>query len=725
MKISSAQLNIISKPLDMRVFLEGPAGCGKTTTGVERMLELMARGVGGESILLLLPQRTLAEPYYNALLHPGVINGGMVSILTVGGLAQRMIDLFWPLVSQQAGFAKPDELPVFLTMETAQYYMAHLVSPLLDEGYFGSVTIERNRLYSQIIDNLNKAAFVGFPYTEIGERLKRAWTGDPGQIQVYEEVQLCATRFREFCLAHNLLDFSLQIEVFRGHVWPLDICRHYLNRTYRHLIYDNLEEDTPVAHDLVAEWLPDFDSALLIYDRDAGYRRFLGADTQTAYQFKELCDDSYELNESFISSAAVQALNQSLTGAIRQPGVPIVVMKSDQSNKISEGEGPGAGQISDRDKILLSTALGIEYHRFYPEMLDWVADRTQGLVYEDSVPPSEIVIVAPYMSDALRFSLINRLEARHIPVRTHRPSRSLREEPAALCLLTLAAIANPGWGYVPSRFDFAYALVQAIEGLDLIRAQLLSEIVYRERGDSVTISSFDLINPLMQERITYRYGERYEQLRQWLEENKTEGISEDHGEPFDYFLSRLFGELLSQPGFGFHENYRSGEIAANLIESVQKFRRVVGGQLSEAGIPLGREYQNVLHSGVIQAQFLRSWADQEGDAVLIAPAYTFLMSNRPVEVQFWLDIGSRGWYQRLNQPLTQPFVLSRDWSPERLWTDGDEIAISQDNLVRLTVGLLRRCRQRLYLGLSDLGEAGYEQRGMLLHAFQRVLRQVN
>ncbi len=133
-----------------------------------------------------------------------------------------MVNLFWPLVSETSGFAQPDASPVFLTLETAQYYMAHLVRPLLDEQrLFDSVTLERNRLFSQILDNLNKAALVGFSYLDIGERLKTAWVGEPGQLRVYEDVQTCASLFRQFCLQHNLLDFSLQIEVFCSAVWPL------------------------------------------------------------------------------------------------------------------------------------------------------------------------------------------------------------------------------------------------------------------------------------------------------------------------------------------------------------------------------------------------------------------------------------------------------------------------------------------------------------------------
>ena len=45
-----------------------------------------------------------------------------------------------------------------------------------------------------------------------------------------------------------------------------------------------------------------------------------------------------------------------------------------------------------------------------------------------------------------------------------------------LGLLTLAALAHPDWEERPAAFDIAYALRQAIDGLDLVRAQLLSEV---------------------------------------------------------------------------------------------------------------------------------------------------------------------------------------------------------------------------------------------------------
>ena len=144
-------------------------------------------------------------------------------------------------------------------------------------------------------------------------------------------------------------------------------------------------------------------------------------------------------------------------------------------------------------------------------------------------------------------------------------------------------------------------------------------------------------------------------------------------------------------------------------------------------LTLGREYIAMLSEGVIAAQYLGAWKMKADNAVLVAPAYTFLMQNRAVAVQFWLNPGSDGWVERLFQPLTHPYVLSRGWdnAEGHYWTDADDVTANQETLARLTTGLLRRCKERLYLGLSELGESGFEQRGVLLKAFQQVLQDGN
>jgi hypothetical protein len=550
---------------------------------------------------------------------------------------------------------------------------------------------------------------------------------------MYDQAQAVANTFRAYCLSHNLLDFSLQVETFFSYGMTEPVCRDYLLNRYRHLIVDNLEEDTPRAHDLLKLWLDRCETALLVMDWQAGYRAFLGADPDGAAELKWACQDWLALDRSLVMSSHVAGLGHELVSslgsqvsqALLEPALGV------QGLLASEGEQP-----------VPHSALAFEPVRFQPQMLEWVGDQVAGLVREQGVPPDEIVILAPYLGDALRFALSDVLSRLEIPVRSHRPSRALRDEPATRCLLTLAALAHPAWQHCPTPDDVAHALMVAIDDLDLVRARLLTEITFRTQEGCPLLTSFERIRSDTQQRISFVLGHRFERLRAWLVDYaKAEALE------LDAFVSRCFSEVLSRRGFGFYGDLDGGQVVANLIESIRKFRRAVQSTYPQDGarpsgappsdavpvpgtVPqiesdasLGLEYVQMVEQGVIAATYVTSWQAEPAGAVLVAPAYTFLMINRPVDVQFWLDVGSRGWWERLYQPLTHPYVLSRAWSEGEVWGDDHEFAARQMALGRLILGLLRRCRKRVYLGIADLGAQGYEQRGPLLQAVQRVLRQ--
>jgi hypothetical protein len=694
------------------IFLSGPAGAGKTSLAVRRLGYLAEQGIPAEQILILVPQRTLATPYDQALHSATTPPGGLVDIATVGGLARRTLDLFWPLVAENAEFARPDHPPRFLTLETAQYLMDRIVEPFVVQGAFDGVTISRARLVSQIIDNLNKAAAVGFPPDEIAARLKNAWAAESARLRIYDQVQAVALAFRRACLAQNLLDWSLQIELFWHHLLPLPQFRRYLLGGYRHLIVDNTEEDIPVSHDLLRIWLPLCESALVIHDTDGGYRVFLGADPEGALALSELCCQRVVLDGSHVSSPAVAALGRELAAPLQKPD--------------------SARSADPR------TALRFESHRFHPQMLDWVAQEVSQLVLAEGIPAGDIALLAPFLSDALRFSLIEKLDRYHIPVRTHRPSRELREEAATRCLLTLAKLAHPAWRRSPPAADVAHALALAVADMDPVRARLLTDIVYRVQDGQPALTPFYQIVPETQERISYLLGGRYDELWRWIQDIIQATGGADLAEGLDHFLSRLFGEILSQVGFGFHRDFDAGAATANLIESIQKFRQsfvaLPEGAGSEASQPqavggaatstdLSLEYVDMVERGVVAAQYVSSWQIRPENAVLLVPAYTFLMMNQPATIQFWLDAGSRAWIERIYQPLTHPYVLRRDWPQDQKWVDEDERRVREETLGRLLLGLTRRCRQCIYLAFSELNERGYEQQGPLLQAVQRMLRQ--
>jgi hypothetical protein len=690
----TAEQNLILNQLEGKhTFLEGIAGTGKTTVGAAYLDQLLNSGVNASSILILVPQRTLAFPYYDIVHQVGLPPGGTSDILTLGGLSQRMIALFWPIISENAGFAHPENPPIFLTLETAQYYMSRIVSPLLEKGYFDSVTIEPTRIYSQVLDNLNKSALVGFSHETISEKLLQSWIGKPEQTRVYVEAQECANLFRQYCLENNLLDFSLQLQTFVQVLWPSHLFQQYIRSKYRHLIYDNVEEDAPVTHDLLLEWLPNFESSLVIYDQEDGYRIFLGADPGSSYRLKQVSPQKARLDRSFTNNRAQVDFMQSLGGIIRRE------------------------PLDPLDKEIRNI-FQVSFLKYYPDMIDWVCSTVQDLITEGA-PAGQISILSPYLTDSQRFSMMNRLEDMGIPVVSHRPSRSLREESSAQCLLTLAKLAHPRWDLNINRHEIRYMLLQSIDGLDLVRADLLAKIAYRRSSGVQQLNSFDKINPDMQERITHSFGERYEHIRSWL-------LDYASLEPLalDIFLGKLFGEILSQPGFGFHGRYDAADITARLIESVQKFRLMVMGASRFDLDEIGKEYIQMLAEGVVAAQSLQSWERSSEDAVFLSPAYTFLMQNRPVRYQFWLDIGNLGWWERLNQPLTQPYVLSRNWPGTQKWTDVNEYNADQETLVRLTAGLIRRCTGKIYLCAASYNEQGENTKGPLLKAVQNMMRKL-
>jgi hypothetical protein len=681
-----------------------------------------------------------------------------VDILTLNGLALQTIDLFWPLVSDQAGFGRPQAKPIFLTIETAQYYLRQAIEPLLSQGYFDPnvvpITISLPRLMSQILDNLNKAALIGLPHTEVGTRLAASLAGEPSSRVALEHTQVCVNQFREFCLARNLLDFSLRIETFYRHLWPVEGIRQYLTRRYRHLLVDNLEEDTPFAHTVLRGWLPHTESALLVNDEDAGYRIFLGANWRTARSLSDLADETLRLAESQVAPPDLLALGERLGEILngrlgesanqRMANEPASESKNRRKKKKNHQLPITTNQSPLPDP---RRAITFQQERFYPQMITWVIDRIEMLLKE-GLPPEEIVVLAPFVSDALRFSFTQRMAQRGLPARSHRPSRPLNEEPAAKTMLTLARLTFLPAGMLPEPFDVTQALSQAIAGLDLIRANLLTQVVYRPQSISrqspisnlqLPLTPFEEIEGDVRERISYQAGQRFDRLRAWLQT-----VRQSSDPPvLDHFFSQLFGEVLSQPGFGFHGQPEAGQVVANLIDSARQFRRVAAqvpnNQLlltNDSPFPtthqINRSYLETIEQGLMAAQYIRGWETVSGDltgldssgAVLITPATTFLMSNRPVAYQFWLDAGSSGWWERIAQPLTHPYVLAADWEPGRPWTDADEVAGQRDRLARLVLGLTRRCRKHIFIVNAEVGEQGYEQRGQLLVALQQMLRQM-
>ena len=696
------------------LFLSGPFGAGKTTIAIERIKHLLGQErIRGDQILVLVPQRTLGHPYTEALRRSDLPAGAQVQVTTLASLARSSVALYWPLVAEAVGFADPRVEPTFLNLETTQYHMARLVDAAIQQAEFDSIRVQRSRIISQVLDNLNKAALLGLTIDEAYARLENTVPAGEqmiARLNVMKSARRISQEFRALCKQKSLIDYSLQMQIFIGEILENKWCETHLFRTYRHLVFENAEEETYAGQTLVGRWLPHLESALILLDEDGGYRAFLGADPINAERLAGSVAHRARLTSSRVTAPGMERVIDRLRLTLQRP----------DGQRISE-----AGSASVREGLESDPPIVFpkQSHRFYPQMIEWVVEEIERLVKYEAVAPGQIAVLAPFMSDALRFSLYARLKERGVPSASHRPSRPLNAEPVVRTLLTFADLAHPSWRRVPQPSDLTLALGNAIDRLDPVRASVLAHAAHGGRGVSEgTLPDFEELRVDVQERVSFACGEIYNRLRSWLTDYRAEtGFT-----PLDQFFARIFGELLSQPGYGFHRRHDAARIADQLTRSARNFRLAVGEQTEAPAAPsnllhiaTGREYVQLVESGALGALHVPSWTEQES-AVFIAPAYTFLMRNRSVDIQFWLDIGAQGWGRRIYQPLTHPHVLSRNWEPARLWTDIDEVEYGRDSLFRLLAGLLRRARSRIFLGLSDYGERGAEQSGPLLNLLNRV-----
>ena len=711
-RLTPAQQRVVSYPREGggSLLLHGLPGAGKSTALAARLAALLREGRRPHEVLVLVSQRAQAERYEGVLATLDGPTRGGVDIVTFYGLSQRAVALFWPLFAREAGFGRPDREPTFLTLETAQYFMWRIVAPLIrTEGYFGDLAIRRGRLLSQLIDNLNKSALVGFDHTDIYHRLRGAWTGSPDHVSSYWQAQDCATRFREYCLTQNLLDFSLVTEVYHRYLFVHEVYRRYFRARYRHLIVDNLEENVPVAHEVIDWARRQCQSTAFAYDEGGGYRVFLGADAAGARELGRRCYESLAFTELLRPAVHTLAFSDALIAALHVSSPP------------------ASPQGLPRLALLDGGAQG---DRYWIGMIRQVVDRLAALVKEGT-PPGEIAIIAPYVSEVMRFAVEESLARRGIPLRLLRPSAPLRDSPVIRGLLSLALLAHPAWHitiqdeeYSLSEQDVALALQMTLAGLDPVRARYLARAALPPRSPALRDLSGAAGDGLtgrdlgrLWERVGHQVRQRYETLRTWLETYRQGQL-----EPLDIFLTRLFGDLLCQPGYGFFDQGEEARAYGRLVESAAKFRLAVGLDKALAEEEVAREYVQIILSGIATAEYLLDWPRATDDeAVILAPAYAYLTRDVHSSYQFWIDLGSDGWWNRPNQPLTHPYVLSSRWPVGQPWRDIEEEEARRQTLARVVRGLAARCTEGLYLAFSELGLDGVEQSGHLQRVLMNVL----
>ena len=690
---TNAQKQLIESSPTSRIWLSGKAGCGKTTAAAERVRYLLEYGDAWPQILIFTPGRSWSGVYQEILSKDGI----RPHITTYNSYVQSCLRLFWPLVAEKSGCRSEAAFPMFLTIESAQIIMAKLIQPRRDAGYFSGLTASPSRVFNQVMVAMHKCAAAEIPFENYAAMMKESWGGDGALLPIFDQAQECGALFRRVCLENNLLDYSLQLEIFTRELLPHPVFRSWLKEQRLHFVFDNLEEEVPAAHHFVCEIADLCRSMLLIADQDGGYRGFMGCDPLSAETLREICPEKMEFGNSFVSSPAVRAMEQVITA----PNLPNVDLTASPRTAFSFASG---------------------HH--YPEMIKKAVSDVADLIKLQGVSPKDIVILAPLVSDVLYTEMERGLWEQGIRVYLHRPSRPLLNERITRSLLTLCQLVKPLPGTQVRLLDIVQMAQCFIEDLDPMRGQLIVGGMFRERKhddpDPIVydIKPFASLSDEKKQRIPAPVAERFELLRNWIEsQRKNKAISPDR------IVSQFFTDVLVREGFRTDPETNLG--IRKVADSMAKYRTVLDymERAGRADFQLDWvDYFRLVGLGMVNAKYYEEIYAQPEDSVLISLTSAFLSMNRSADYQIWLNVGAPRWWERFYGELTNDAVLSRFWPPDKKWDALTSAAYNDAYMMQQLSGLLRRCRVQVRAYASELSESGMEQKSKLLYLFSMLTR---
>ena len=478
--------------------------------------------------------------------------------------------------------------------------------------------------------------------------------------------------------------------------------------TCRHLLVENLEEQTYNTHALIRTLAPHLESLLVTVDEDAGVRYFDGG-------YPEGCGDIAAMCDLRVRTAPpANPIQSRLTGGLNAVNRDWAPASSDGIDwdldgriELRAAKGPHDGRLAHSS------------HQHNIDMLAGAADLAASLI-AGGVKPGDIALVAPIVTNQMRVTLKQHLADAGANLYSHRPSRALHEEPATRALLCLARIAYPGLAASgPGELDLRVALMKSIKGLAGLQAHHLARawLPHWEAGET----GFIHLPADVGERVGMARGRDWDALRTWLVAYRSEESTFSlHG-----FLARLIHEVLSKPQYGFDRDPEDMRVAVHLARSAAAFRELVLKHGIHADLATDPEsgaaalFTELVEEGLLGDPYIPD-EDPPADAVFLAPVTSLLMRYRSWRHQIWLDIGSELWGQRLRGQLAHPWVLSPTRTHGGPWRDGEETLVSRILLHRFVTGLARRARDGVWLLHCDYNERGGEQRGPLLPVFQYV-----
>lgn len=603
------------------------------------------------------------------------------------GFITDEVMLFFPLIFEELNLKA--QFPLRLRPETEQEMATQLWRGQSDWQDLCEFDNEY-RLVRQTLDLMQLAGASCIPTEEISGVLQRGlgeMDTEGKQGHLWQRMGELLLLWRSWCLERGLLTYGLMYELYWRYLLPSPQYRQHLNKRYRVIFADDVDDYPAIARNLFETILDGGASAVFTYNPDGKIRLGLNADPDYLLGLSDRCRQ-----EKLVPHT------DNLAVLFADTAVELV---TEEAYLINAPNNIQSVQTISRAELLKQTA----------EIIVCA-------VRQQQVRPSEIAIIAPGLDEIARYSLIEMLAARDIAVVPLNEQRPLISSPLVRSLLTLLCLVYSDLGRLVERDSIAEMLTvfsqqdrKSPPQIDPVRAGLIADYCYHVDARHPYLSAVEAFPRW--DRLGHLATNAYQAIVDWIEVNKEKQREQSFYTP-TILLSRAIAHFFQSTSL------TSDRLAVlrELMETAQHFwevdRRIRQNEPSfQTKAATIAQFIQLLRRGTITAnpRPLRQFA-LPTEAITLSTVFQYRSLRSSHRWQFWLDASSPLWSQGGAATLfAAPLFLKQtkgSWMPE------NEYAMDRDRLERILRDVLARAEERVFLCHSDLGVNGTEQTGALL-----------
>ncbi len=605
------------------------------------------------------------------------------------GFITDEVMLFFPLIFEELSLKA--QFPLRLRPETEQELATQLWRNQPDWQDLCELDNEY-RLVRQTLDLMQLAGSSGVPTEDIAVILHQGLSGldfNNAQSPLWQRMGELLLLWRSWCLDRGLLTYGLIYELYWRFLLPNPNYQQHLKSRYQAIFADDLDDYPAIARDLFDVMLDQGASAVFTYNPDGKIRLGLNADPD------------------YLAGLATRCHQEQLTTVTDNLAIAFADMAVELVNE-------SAYLVTAPDTIQSLQTIS------RAELLRQTAEIIIQAVQRQEIKPEEIAIIAPGLDEIARYSLMEILCAKGIPVIPLNEQRPIISSPLVRSLLSLLGLVYADLGRLLDRDAIAEMLTifsqrgqKSSAQIDPVRAGLIADYCYKVDPEYPYLAPVETFPRW--DRLGHQATQAYQEIVSWIEASKLKQQQQSFltptillAEAIEYFLNN--GSSLSRDKLA---------VLRELMESAQHFwevdRRLRQNEPSfQTQSNTVAQFIQLLRRGTITAnpRPLRPFSAKIA-GVTLSTVFQYRSSRSSHRWQFWLDSSSPLWSQGGAATLFAAPLFLKQWKG-KTWMPEDEYAQDKERLERILRDVLARASTKIFLCHSDLGVNGTEQTGALL-----------